>query len=93
MPADLQSAPFGRSGNLACTLWCVYVLYYEAPTYLQIASAAGRNGGCTREGIDKQLTHAANGVIRELAQRLAGRIFRQYGKLFFYGAQVGVNVL
>ena len=22
MPADLQSAPFGRSGNLASTCWC-----------------------------------------------------------------------
>lgn len=92
MPADLQSAPFGRSGNLACTLWCVYVLYYEAPTYLQIASAAGRNGVC-RRGAGKQLAHAANGVIRELAQRLASGIFRQYGKLFFYRAEVGVNVL
>lgn len=92
MPADLQSAPFGRSGNLACTLWCVYVLYYEAPTYLQIASAAGRNRVC-RRGAGKQLAHAANGVIRELAQRLASGIFRQYGKLFFYRAEVGVNVL
>lgn len=49
--------------------------------------------GCVGGGIDKQLAHAADGVIRELAQRLASGIFRQYGKLFFYGAQVGVNVL
>lgn len=36
MPADLQSAPFGRSGNLACTIKCGYVLYYEAPPAMQI---------------------------------------------------------
>ena len=42
--------------------------------------------GCVGGGADKQLAHAADGVIRELAQRLASGIFRQYGKLFFYGA-------
>ena len=54
MPADLQSAPFGRSGNLASTLECGYVLYYELPPNMQIAR---------QEGI---LTHALNGVVRQL---------------------------
>ena len=41
MPADLQSAPFGRSGNLACTIWCGFLAYYKPPANLQI-STTGR---------------------------------------------------
>lgn len=41
MPADLQSAPFGRSGNLACTIWCGYLPYYRHPMNLQISTTIG----------------------------------------------------
>lgn len=64
MPADLQSAPFGRSGNLACTLECGYVLYYEAPPSMQISWQ------------EAYLAHALHGVIRELTQRFTRRAFR-----------------
>ena len=67
MPADLQSAPFGRSGNLASTLECGYVLYYELPPNMQIAR---------QEGI---LTNALNGIVRQLAQSLTSRALREQG--------------
>lgn len=41
MPADLQSAPFGRSGNLACTIWCGYLPYYRHPINSQIGTTVG----------------------------------------------------
>lgn len=51
MPADLQSAPFGRSGNLACTIWCGFLAYYKPPANLQISttgrvSTASNNHDC-----------------------------------------------
>ncbi len=80
MPADLQSAPFGRSGNLASTLECGYVLYYELPPNMQIAR---------QEGL---LTHALNGVVSQLAQSLTSRALRQQGELVFHHAEVRVDV-
>ena len=65
MPADLQSAPFGRSGNLASTLECGYVLYYELLPNMQIAWQGHLSA------------HALNRVVRQLAQRFTSRAFRQ----------------
>ena len=42
MPADLQSAPFGRSGNLASTV-VRYTLYYDVPTNWQIDWSRHKN--------------------------------------------------
>ena len=80
MPADLQSAPFGRSGNLACTLECGYVLYYEVPPNMQIAWQ------------EHLLAHALDRVVRQLAQGFAGSAFGQQGKLVLDHAQVRVDV-
>lgn len=71
MPADLQSAPFGRSGNLACTLECGYVLYYEVPPEMQIAWQ------------EHHLAHSLDRVVRQLAQGFTSRAFRQQGELVF----------
>ena len=53
-PADLQSAPFGRSGNLAnFSTACVvrYTLYYDIPSKEQIGCSGHLNAASRRGGL------------------------------------------
>ena len=61
MPADLQSAPFGRSGNLASTFKVRDLPYNTAPLLVQIG----------------WLTHAFNGHAGHRSKRFAGGAFGQ----------------
>ena len=77
MPADLQSAPFGRSGNLASTFKVRGLPYNTAPQFKQIC----------------WLPHTFDGQARHGAKRLARGPGRQRVELAFDVLDVAANRL